>query len=329
MTIGKLGIRALAFCVAGALLGSGAAVADEVKVMISGEFASAYRELGPQFEEATGRKLITVWGPAVGTAANAIPVRLARGEWTDVSIVVGYALDEQINAGKVPPDSKVDFARSAIGMVVREGTPKPDISSAEALQRVLLAAKSTVYPDSSTGIYVGSKLFRRLGIAGRTESKSRTIPVAQVADVVANREAEIGIQQVVELLPVKGVTVVGSLPAEVQRYTVFSGGIATNAKNPAGAEALIHFLSSSDAAPARFRGPGSNRFRRRLRNERKRVSCAPFDLSGRRISGNRRFCLQGLPPRVKIAGFDFRCAPHTQRRKYGRSRIGGIMMFTT
>lgn len=106
MTIRKLRIRALAYCVAGALLGSGAALAGEVKVMISGGFAAAYRELDPQFEGATGRKLITVWGPAIGTAANAIPVRLARGEWADVLIVVGYALDEQINAGKALPDSK-------------------------------------------------------------------------------------------------------------------------------------------------------------------------------------------------------------------------------
>jgi molybdate transport system substrate-binding protein len=250
VTIRKLRIDALAFCIAGALLGGGAALADEVKVMISGGFASAYRELGPQFEAATGYKLITVWGPAVGTAANAIPVRLARGEWADVLIVVGYALDEQIKAGKVLPDSKVDFARSAIGMVVREGTPKPHISSPDALRRALLAAKSVVYPDSPSGVYVGSELFRRLGIAGPMESKSRMIPVAEVADAVANGEAEIGIQQVVELLPVKGVTVVGSLPAELQGYTVFSGGIATNAKNPDGAEALIHFLSSPDAAPA-------------------------------------------------------------------------------
>src|SRR6201991_2921910 len=132
VTIRKLRIHALAFCIAGALLGVGAALADEVKVMISGGFASAYRELGPQFEDATGRKLITVWGPAAGTAANAIPVRIARGEWADVLLVVAYALDEQINAGKVLPDSKVDLARSPIGMVVREGAPKPDISSADA-----------------------------------------------------------------------------------------------------------------------------------------------------------------------------------------------------
>ncbi|MEX3937007.1 substrate-binding domain-containing protein [Paraburkholderia phymatum] len=250
MTISKLRVRALVLCVAGALLASGAALADDVKVMISGGFASAYRELGPQFQETTGRTLITVWGPVTGKAANAIPVRLARGEWADVLIVVSYAIDDQIDAGKVVPGSKVDFARSAIGMVVREGEPKPDIGSIDALRRTLLAAQSIVYPDNATGVYIGSELFERLGIAGRLAIKSRMIPAEQVADAVANGRAEIGFQQVVELLPVKGVTFAGSLPAELQRYTVYSGGIGTNAKNPAGAAALIHFLSSPDAAPA-------------------------------------------------------------------------------
>lgn len=250
MTSRKLRVRALVFCVTGALLGSGAVSADEVKVMISGGFASAYRELGPQFEEATGNTLVTVWGPAVGTAPNAIPVRLARGEWADVLIVVGYALDDEINAGNVASGSKVEFARSAIGIAVREGAPKPDISTVEALRQTLLAAKSIVYPDSQSGVFIGSELFSRLGIAGRMESKSRMIPSGQVADAVAKGDAEIGIQQIVELLPVAGVTVVGSLPADVQMYTVFSGGIATSAKNPAGAAALIQFLSSPDAAPA-------------------------------------------------------------------------------
>ncbi|WP_368622172.1 molybdate ABC transporter substrate-binding protein [Paraburkholderia sp. BR13444] len=250
VTIQKLRIRTLAFWVVLALLGCGAASAGEVKVMISGWFGPAYRELGAQFEETTGDTLITVWGPAVGTAVNAIPVRLARGESADVLIVVGYALDEQINSGTVVPGSRVDFARSPIGMVVREGAPKPDISSVEALRRTLLAAKSIAYPDSATGVYIGSELFSRLGIEERVKSKSRMVPDERVAIVVANGEAEFGLQQVVELLPVKGVTVIGSLPAEVQRYEVFNGGIATTAKNPAGAEALIRFLSSPEAAPA-------------------------------------------------------------------------------
>ncbi|WP_233809662.1 substrate-binding domain-containing protein [Paraburkholderia sp. HP33-1] len=225
-------------------------MAGEVKVMMSGWFGPAYRELGPQFEEATGDTLFTIWGPAEGTAVNAIPVRLARGEWADVLIVVSDALDHHINAGTVVPGSKVDFARSPIGVAVREGATKPDISSADALRRTLLAAKSIVYPHSESGVYIGNELFARLGIEGSVKSRSRMVPDERVATIVANGEAELGLQQVVELLPVKGVTVVGSLPAELQRYTMYSGGIATAAKNPAGAEALIRFLSSPEAAPA-------------------------------------------------------------------------------
>ncbi|WP_028214265.1 substrate-binding domain-containing protein [Paraburkholderia mimosarum] len=250
MTIHKLKVGSFAICVLLAILSPSAALAGEVKVMISGWFAPAYRELGPQYEEETGDTLVTIWGPAAGTALNAIPVRLARGEWADVLIVVGYALDDQINAGNVVPGSKVDLARSPIGVAVREGAPKPDISSADALRRTLLEAKSIVYPDSANGVYIGEELFARLGIEGRVKSKSRMVPAERVATVVANGEAELGLQQVVELLPVKGVTVVGSLPAELQRYTVFSGGIAATARNPAGAEALLRYLSSPEAAPA-------------------------------------------------------------------------------
>ncbi|RAR62517.1 molybdate transport system substrate-binding protein [Paraburkholderia unamae] len=250
MTIHKPRIRTLAFCVTLAIFGSGTAWADPVKVMISGWFAPAYRELGPQYQDASGDTLVTVWGPAVGTALNAIPVRLARGEWADVLIVASDALDDSSNAGSIVPGSKVDFARSPIGVAVREGAPKPDISSVDGLRRALLAAKSIVYPDNATGVYVAGELFSRLGIDGRVKSKSRMVPSGRVATLVASGDAELGLQQVVELLPVKGVAVAGSLPAEVQRYTVFSGAIVTTARNPAGAEALIRFLSSPDAAPA-------------------------------------------------------------------------------
>lgn len=180
-------------------------------------------------------------------------MRLARGEWADVLIVVSYALDDQINAGKVVPGSKVDFARSAIGVVVREGVPRPDISTVDALRRTLLAAQSIVYPDNATGVYIASELFERLGIAGRLSSRSRMIPAEQVANAVANGRAEIGFQQAVELLPVKGVTFAGNLPAQLQRYTMYSAGIGADARNPAGAAALIRFLSSPDASLAIIR----------------------------------------------------------------------------
>lgn len=245
-----LRVQALLLCVAGAMLVSVAARADDVKVMISGGFASAYRELGPPFQETAGYTLTTVWGPAAGTTANAIPVRLARGEWTDVLILADSALDDQVKAGSVMPGSKVIFARSAIGMAVSEGSPSPDISTVDALRRTLLAAKSIVYPDDANGTYIRSELFRRLGIAAQVASKSRMIAAERVGSAIANGQAEIGFQQVVELLPVGGVTIIGTLPAELQRYTMFSGAIAANARNPAGAEALIRFLASPDASPS-------------------------------------------------------------------------------
>lgn len=248
MILRKLGIHALAFCAAAALLFTTSAFADDVKVMIAGGFASAYRTLGPLFQDATSNNLITVWGPATGTTVNAIPVRLARGEWTDALITASYAIDVQVAAGKVVPGSKVDFARSPIGVAVLAGVPPPDISSTDALRRTLLAAKSIAYPDDPVGKYIEGELFQRLGIAAHVKSKCRMLPPDQVANAVADGRAEIALQQTVELMPVKGLTIVGNLPAEFQQYTVFSGAISTNAKNPDGAQALLRFLSSPDAA---------------------------------------------------------------------------------
>jgi molybdate transport system substrate-binding protein len=144
---------------------AGLVSAAEIKVMISGGLTAAYRELVSQFEAGTGSKVTTAFGPSMGTTENAIPVRIARGEPADVLIMVGTALDDLIKQGKVAAGSKVDLVLSPIGMVVRAGAPKPDIGSVEALKRTLLAAKSIAYSDSASGIYVGTELFRRLGIA--------------------------------------------------------------------------------------------------------------------------------------------------------------------
>jgi molybdate transport system substrate-binding protein len=228
---------------------AGAVSAAEIKVMISGGLTAAYRELVPQFEADTGHKVITAFGPSMGTTENAIPVRIARGEHADVLIMVGAALDDLINQGKVVADSKVDLVLSPVGMVVRVGAPKPDIGSVEALKRTLLAAKSIAYSDSASGVYVGTELFQRLGIADQVKGRARMIPAEPVAAVVARGEAEIGFQQVSELLPIAGADFVGQLPPEVQKITVFSAGIATVAKEPAAGKALIAFLASSAAAP--------------------------------------------------------------------------------
>jgi len=233
----------------GVFLWGGAGQSAEVNVMISGGLTAAYNKLIPQFERATENKVVTASGPSMGTTQNAIPVRLGRGEPADVLIMVGYALGELIKQNKVIADSRVDLARSPIGMVVRAGAPRPDISTVESLKRVLLEAKSVVYSDSASGVYVGAEMFQRLGIADQMKAKSRMIPADPVAVVVARGDAELGFQQISELIPVPGVDLVGPLPPEVQQITIYSAGIAIGAKEPDAGRALIKFLASAVAAP--------------------------------------------------------------------------------
>ncbi len=242
--------RKLALGFAGALLLAGAASAAEVRVMISGGLTAAYNVLVPEFERTTGHKVLTAYGPSMGTTINAIPIRLERGEGADVLIMVGYALGDLIRQGKVIADSRVDLAKVLIAMAVKSGAPKPDISSADALKRALLAAKSIAYSDSASGVYVSTEMFQRLGIADAVKDKARKIPAEPVARVVARGEAEIGFQAISEMLPVPGVDIVGLLPPEVQKITVFSAGIATVAREPEAGKALIRFLGSPAASAA-------------------------------------------------------------------------------
>lgn len=250
MTRKFLVARRLAFGFAALLLVfATAAQAAEIRVMISGGLTAAYRELVPQFERATGHKVLTAFGPSMGTTVDAIPVRLARGEQADALIMVGTALGDQIKQGRVVGESRVDLVRSPIGMVVRQGAPVPDISTVEAFKRTLLKAASIAYSDSASGVYVGTEMFTRLGIAAEVKGKSRMIPATPVAEIVARGEAEIGFQQVSELLPVAGATFVGPIPEEVQKITIFSAGVTTSSKAPEAAKALIAFLASAEAAP--------------------------------------------------------------------------------
>lgn len=245
----SIAASAAALVAAAALLLAGSAGAAEVNVMISGGFSPAYRTLIPEFERTTGNTVVTVAGPSMGKTPEAIPNRLQRGEPADVLIMVGAALDELIKLGKVVPDSRIDLAHSRIGMVVRAGQPRPDISSVEAFKRVLIESKSIAYSDSASGVYLSTVLFKRLGIAEQVLSKSRMIPAEPVGAVVARGDAQIGFQQISELLAVPGVELVGPLPPEIQQITVYSAGIAANARAPDAARALLQFLSSPAAAP--------------------------------------------------------------------------------
>ncbi len=239
-----------AICVGIIMLYAGLAQAAEIKVMSSGGFAAAYRELAPEFERATKNTLVISWGGSMGPAPDTIPNRLDRGEPVDVIIMVGSALDDLIKKGKMIPESRVDLARSLIGMAVRAGSPKPDISSVDAFKRLLLGAKSIAVSTSASGVYLTEELFPRLGIADQVMAKCKKVSGGPAGARVARGEVEIVFQQVSELLPVQGIDFVGPIPPEVQKVTMFSAGIAVGAKELEGAKALIKFLTSPAAAPA-------------------------------------------------------------------------------
>src|SRR4030095_229370 len=187
-------------------------------------------------------------GPLMGDSPESIPTRLGRGENADVVILDGGAADELGRRGLVRADSKVDLARSRIGRVVRAGAAKPDIGSVEAFRSTLLAAKSIAYSDSGSGTYLSTTLFQKLGVADQVLPKSRKVrgpPSGDpVAAVVARGEAEIGFQQVSELIHVAGVTYVGPIPAELQPGHSFAGAVTATARQPEAASALLRFLAS-------------------------------------------------------------------------------------
>jgi molybdate transport system substrate-binding protein len=246
--------RSLAAAGVVALLATGSVSAAEIRVMISAGFFNAYAQLLPVFERETGHHVITTRGPSLGDSPEAIPTRLARGEAADLVILDGATADELIKQGRVRAGSKVDFALSQIGMVVRAGAPRPDIGSVERFTRVLVEAASVAYSDSGSGTYLSTILFEKLGVGDQVARKGRKVrgpPSGEpVAAVVARGEAEIGFQQVSELIDVPGVTFVGPIPQELQPGFTFAGAITTGAREPEAARDLIRFLASPAAAAA-------------------------------------------------------------------------------
>jgi molybdate transport system substrate-binding protein len=216
---------------------------DEIKVMASAAFKEAYLELVPEFERTTGHKVVTIWVPTVE-----IMRRLKGGDTVDLVILAAGAIDELIKLGKIAPGSRVDLAKSGVGVAVRAGAPRPDVSSGEALKRAVLAAKSIVYSHGPSGVYIAG-LFQRMGIAEELKSKIKQVQGEPAGAVVARGEAEIGFQQMSELLPVPGIDLLGPLSADVQQITVFSAGLHVGAKAPDAARALIKFMTAPAAVP--------------------------------------------------------------------------------
>jgi molybdate transport system substrate-binding protein len=242
MRVTLLGV-AMVLIAAGAPRG---AVAAEVKVLTAGAFKQVLLALIPDFEKQTGHK-VTLANDTVGALAK----RIEGGEAFDLAVLTPVAVNDLSGKGKFVAGSRTNLARVGVGVVVKDGTPKPDISSVDAFKRALLAAKSVAYIDpaagGSSGIYV-SGLLDKLGVAGDVKPKAKLIPGGAVAEHIARGEAELGIHQISEILPVKGVTLVGPLPADIQNYTVYAAGIGAHAKEADAARALLKTLSGPAAA---------------------------------------------------------------------------------
>jgi molybdate transport system substrate-binding protein len=229
---------------ASALLLSGMADAAEITVLSTQATQEAYLELVAQFEKASGHKVTTAF-----TGTLNVQKRLADSEACDLIIMAGPAIDEQIKLGKAVAGSRVDFAKSGVGLAVRKGAAKPDIGSAEALKKTLLRAKSIGYSTGPSGLYMLG-VFEKLGIAGEVKGKLKQTPSGVfVGNLIASGETEIGFQQISELVHFAGIDYVGPLPGELQRMTVFSAGIHAGAKQAEAARALVKFLTAPAAAP--------------------------------------------------------------------------------
>ena len=239
-------LRRAAF--AAALLLAPALHAAELKAVSSFGFAEADKAAFAEFERQTGNKVILELGPSMGETQTAIPQRLARGEDIDVLTMVGYALDKLVQQGKV--EDRANIARSLMGAVVKQGAPAPDISTVDKLRQALLNAKSIAVSDSASGVYIQREMFKKLGIEDQVKGKTRVIPGDPVAGVVAKGEAEIGFQQISELKPVAGVTMLAPLPPEMQEVTIYAAGVVANSKQKDAARALVRFLASPGAAKA-------------------------------------------------------------------------------
>jgi molybdate transport system substrate-binding protein len=229
-----------------AIISAPGATAADIKVLTAGAFKQVVLAMVPEFEKQTGHK-VTIDNDTVG----ALVKRIDGGEAFDVAILSPAAIDNLIKAGKVAPGAAA-LARVGIGVVVKDGAPRPDIGTVAAFKQALIAARSVAYIDpaagGSSGIYVAG-LLERLGIADVVKPKAKLIKGGAVAEHVVNGEAEIGVHQISEILPVKGATLVGPLPQEIQNYTVYAAGAGAAARDGDAAKALIRFLSGPAAAP--------------------------------------------------------------------------------
>jgi molybdate transport system substrate-binding protein len=233
-----------AFCF-GMLVLCGAANAAEIKVIGSPGFREAYNALLPQFEKSTGHHVTTIWDGVTNVAK-----RVANGEAADIVILPVAQIEELMRSGKLAPGGRADVAKSGIGVAVMKGAPKPDLRSSETLKNALLKAKSISYSTGPSGVHM-ALLLKQWGIADAVKAKIVIAPSdTPVGEILAKGGAEIGFQQVSELIRIKNIDYLGDLPADVQEVTVFAAAVHKSAAQPDAAKALVKYLSAPAAAPA-------------------------------------------------------------------------------
>jgi molybdate transport system substrate-binding protein len=220
--------------------------AAEVKVLTAGAFKQVVMALVPDFEKQTGNKVVVD-----NDTAGGLQKRIEGGEAFDVAVITPAVVDDLAGKGKIASGSRVNLATVGIGVVVKEGAPSPDVSTVEAFKNALLAAKSVAYIDpasgGSSGIYI-DKLLERLGIADQIRPKAKLKKGGHVADLVVSGEAELGLHQISEIVPVKGAVLVAPLPKEIQNNTTYAAGLSASPQNKETAQALIKMFSGRDAA---------------------------------------------------------------------------------
>jgi molybdate transport system substrate-binding protein len=242
---GIAGGLALALALGGAA--GGRAEAAELKVLSAGAVRSIITELADAFQREAGHTVAFTFGPV-----GVIRGKLTAGEPADVVIMTDVAIDEMAGKGAIVAGTRTDIGRTAMGVGVRDGAPRPDISTPEALKQTLLATKSLVYVDPAQGATSGihfAGVLQRLGIAEAVKPKTRLVPGGYPAELVAKGEVELVAHQISEIVPVKGVTLVGPLPKELQKLTVYSAGLGARAATPDVARAFIAFVSSPSLRP--------------------------------------------------------------------------------
>jgi len=235
-------------CVLAAWLVAASAGAAELKVLTAGAFKSVVAAMAPEFERQTGHRLVVE-----NETAGALARRIAAGEAFDLVVLTAPMIAQLAKEGKVAPGASAQLGRVAIGVAVKRGAPLPDIGSVAAFQRALLAAHAVAYIDpaagGSSGIYL-SQLFDKMGIGPQVKAKAVLVPGGLVATKLVSGEADLAIHQISELLAVPGAVLVGPIPAEIQNYTVYAGGVSASARDPAAAKAMLALLHGAGAQAA-------------------------------------------------------------------------------